>query len=189
MKLFVYLSENRERAVILFRKTKHTTLQILWDVKLGTFQEGQWLTSKSVYYKGSRLSPDGNLFMYQYSDSTGDHLCVSTPPYFTAKIYAKTVGRCCKSMFTRDNIPVIHEWVRVVRSDIPYATLPEKEVPKVINIDGRSVALSETGSFKSDEEWEDCHGRSVTTDGPRLLVWGEEPKSFENAEYTNVKPT
>ena len=186
MKLFAYVSENRERAVILFRKTKTTTLQILWDIKSGTFQEGQWLTSKSVFYNACRLSPDGSLFMYQYRDKDGDHICVSTPPYFTAKIYAKTIGRLSKCLFTRDNIPVMDNGVQLVRNEIPCVRIPEyKSLPKSIRFEERVVQLSETGGF--EEEFKDYQGRSITTDAANLLVWGEEPVSFENAEYRNLE--
>ena len=186
MKLFVYLSENREQAVILFRKTKSTTLQILWDIKAGTFMEGQWLTSKSIHFKGCRLSPDGSLFMYQYTDKDGDHLCVSTPPYFTAKIYAKPVGRYCKSLFTRDNIPVLDKWVKLERADIPCVRLTEYDsLPKVIKFEGRDVHLSDTGIVQS--EYQDYQNRSIITDGAILQVWGDMEKSFANAEFKNVK--
>ena len=171
MKLFIYLSENRERAVILFRKTRNTTLQILWNIKDGTFLEGQWLTKKSVYYAGCRLSPDGSLFMYQYMDKDRDHLCVSNPPYFTSKIYAKPVGRCCKSLFTRDNIPVLDKWVEVVRNEIPCVMLPEyKYLPKTIKFEERNVQLSDSGLMQP-EEFKDYQDRSVMTNGAILQVW------------------
>ena len=189
MKLFVYLSENRERAVILFRKTKHTTLQILWDIKAGNFQEGQWLNGKSVYYNQCRLSPDGSLFMYQYTDGDGDHLGVSTPPYFTAKIYAKPVGRHCRSLFTRDNIPVMDKWVKLVRNDIPCVLLPEyNSLPKIIKFEGRDVKLSETGLAQPEQGFQDYQERNVMTSDAILQIWGEEPKSFVDAEFKNIKP-
>jgi hypothetical protein len=184
MRLFIYLSQNRERAVILFRKTKNTTLQILWDIKAGTFQEGEWLTRKSIYYNGCRLSPDGSLFTYQYSDTDGDHIGVSSPPYFTAKIYGKPTGRRCKSLFTRDNIPVFDRWVDLIRNEIFCIRLPEyKTLPKSVKINDRDFHISDTG-LEEGEECEDYLGRCITTDGGTLLVWGEEPKSFVDAEFT-----
>ena len=188
MKLFIYFSENRDRSVILFRKTLTTTLQILWDIKAGTFQEGQWLTRKTVYYKGCRLSPDGSMFMYQYTDTHGDHLGVGTPPYFTAKIYGKPVGRYCKSLFTQNNVPVIDKWVDLVRNEIFCIRLPEYgTLPKSVKIDTTSFQLSETGL--SEEDSMDCFGRNVTADGGVLLVEGNALKSFENAEVKRVEPT
>ena len=126
--------------------------------------------------------------MYQYTDKDGDHLGVSTPPQFTAKVYGKPVGRCCTSLFTQDNIPVIDMWVKLIRNEIFCIRLPEyKILPKSVKNNDRDFQLSETG-LAEGEKCEDYLGRCVITDGGSLLVCGEEHKSFVNAEFRCIKP-
>ena len=194
-KLFIYLSGDGSKAVVLFRKTKSTWLQCWWDLITDEITEGQWLTKKSVHTKGTVLSPDGTKFMYQYTDQEGDHVCVSKPPYFSAHIHGFTVGRWFDSNFTVDNVPVFDHDTRDIKNNLPMEyeiaekfILQQDQQEKYMYSKQQSkqqyTRISKSGRLQPPE-WNDVRGRSIKTVNGVLYI-NEVEINFMEKKFKNV---
>ena len=62
MRLYIFPSLDKTKAVIIFEKKKSAGLyqQILWNIENDTFEEGQWLTKRSF------ANDDCSLFAHQF---------------------------------------------------------------------------------------------------------------------------
>lgn len=85
-KIHIYENEKMKKfKVILFSKGKNT-LMVKWNLD-NTFEVGQWLCNKHIFYSICGLSDTG-LFSYDYHVQGRECFSViCSPPYFTAHVF------------------------------------------------------------------------------------------------------
>jgi len=92
-RLFVLLSQDRTRNIVLRRGPSRQVACFLWNRKNDTFELGQWLKGK-VYDHRSDISPDGKHWIYlaMSAKNADTWTAVSRTPWFTALDYYPWCG-------------------------------------------------------------------------------------------------
>jgi hypothetical protein len=111
-KLYVFVAEESHNAAII-RKEKikgQPRYQIIkWDMITNKFTEGQWLLNKQLFIKGCSISPNGELFGWQYNrfwTNEDTHAGISIIPNFTAELYGRGCGRYNTVVFDYNSHPI-----------------------------------------------------------------------------------
>lgn len=93
-KLYCIFAREAETGIIFRRGPRRLVRLIRWNLKIDTFEPGQWFKGQ-IYVRKSDLTPDGTKLVYTAAKHRGTlpiWTAVSTPPFFTAHVLWERLG-------------------------------------------------------------------------------------------------
>ncbi len=184
------------RIVLLIRhdRSKNQYEFIRWDLNGDLFTEGQWLTNKQLWLKGSCISPDGKYFFYQYNtyqisgEKDVTHVVLAQIPNATAVEYRRydNIGRWQPCQFDDSGQAV---WPSTERGDsrnILHSGL--------IYQSEEQNAASDLGETDADDRstvqtWQDALGRQVTIRNYEIYINDSLIYDCTNHAFSDRKPS